>query len=812
VAFERLTAAFDEQRVRVPDHPGAHEPELVLVLEVAGELNEFVNAMRRVPGLEFLAEQLEDEVEPDDFVAVDRKGRVHPYARQVFLVASDAAAWREMLSLWERFKRGEEFPRGFAQFRHLFERLRELRMWSDRDRLELAGAAEVWLRELQGAGEELVHFEAELWWRSDPERRAASLVSLGEDIEAVGGAIAGAFELPEIAYQGVLATAPASLLVESARARDVRWLRTMGVRLFHAAGQFAAPRPEDVEDSPAVERPAAQEPSTPPRLALFDGLPVERHELLVDRLVIDDPEGWSATVPVERRRHGTMMASLIVHGDLNAAHVPLAESIYVRPILRADAPEWVQDVREELPRDRLPVDLIHAAVTRLFEADQVAPDVRAIVLAVADASQPFNRFVSPLARLLDWLSFRYGIVFLVAAGNHLDEFELPADLALDGPREDVEHEFLLSLVRTAAHRRPLAPAEAVNAITIGSSHSDESGIPADGTRIEPLVTPGVASVIGSVGPGHRRSVKPELLMPGGRQLVVVDPIVNGRRRARPVVTTRSPGLRGAAPGAGALALRATCHGCGTSGATALAGREMVKLLGEIEHLRGIYTDPLGDPSLDAVLAKAALVHRATWGPARHAVEAALDEVGVGGQRDRVARLLGYGQAQPDGALRCDSNQATVFAVGRIAKDHAHAYSFPLPPSLAAVTAERRVTLTLAWLTPINPSHRAYRRAALALEPRGDERAVFGQGTEITQRAGRRGTLQHEVLEGTRAVPYAPGASVELVVSCRADAGALDDEVPYAVLVTVEVPLTLGLPIYEEIRQALRVPVRVQPTG
>ena len=102
-----------------------------------------------MPGLEFLAEQIEEEVEPDEFVAIDYKGKEHGYRRQVFLIASDRSAWKEMLRLWARYKRGDAFPRGFAQFRHLFERLRDLRQWEDRDRLEVAGAAEVWERELR---------------------------------------------------------------------------------------------------------------------------------------------------------------------------------------------------------------------------------------------------------------------------------------------------------------------------------------------------------------------------------------------------------------------------------------------------------------------------------------------------------------------------------------------------------------------------------------------------------------------------------------------------------------------------------------
>jgi hypothetical protein len=77
-------------------------------------------------------------------------------------------------------------------------------------------------------------------------------------------------------------------------------------------------------------------------------------------------------------------------------------------------------------------------------------------------------------------------------------------------------------------------------------------------------------------------------------------------------------------------------------------------------------------------------------------------------------------------------------------------------------------------------------------------------------AGRRGTVQHDVLEGTRAVPFGDGDAIELVVSCRADAGELYTDVPYAVLVTLEVPSGIGLPVYQEVRARLRAPVRVRP--
>lgn len=808
--FDRLTRAFNAQRVGAQDDPDAHEPDLVLVLEIAGELDDFVRALRQVSGLEFLAEQVEDEVEPDDFAVVDSRGRERRYPRQIFLVASDRSAWQEMLRLWGLFKRGDPFPHGYAKFRHLFEQLRGLRQWEDRDRLELAGATEVWERELRDVGDELVHFEGELWWRSNPAQRAANVAELRGEVERSGGEVVATFEHEGIAYHGVLATAPASLLVEAAQRREVRWLRTAGVRLFHPSGQFAAPAPDEVEEGAPAERELLAPPTGEPRLALFDGLPVERHELLAGRLIVDDPEGWAATVPVNTRRHGTAMTSLIVHGDLNAGEEPISEPVYLRPILRSDAPDWVTGAGEELPRDRLPVDLIHGAVVRLFDGERVASGVRIIVLAVGDAAQRFDGFVSPLARLVDWLSSRYGVVFLVSGGNHPHELELGDDFDPAWPADEVQHEFVMAMLRSAAQRRLLSPAEAVNAVTVGASHSDQSGSVPDGTRTDPLFEPAIAAVIGPVGPGLRRAVKPEVLFPGGRQLVRVEQPQNGRRVAVPVETTLPPGLRAASPGTGASALRATSHGCGTSGATALAGREMLKLIQEIDGLREQFGDRLQDQRLDVVLAKAALAHRATWGAAGTIVNAAFDDLGVAGRRDRVAHLLGYGLSDPADALRCDPHQATVFATGWIAAGAAHAYTFPLPPSLTGSTADRRVSLTVAWLTPINPAHRAYRRAAVTFEAQGDALDLFGRRTEATMAAARRGTLQHEVLVGDRAVPYDAGASLALVVSCRADAGVLDGEVPYAVLATVEVPEDVGISLYEEIRAALRV--RIQPAA
>ncbi len=815
-AFQRLTNALNEERLRVAGDDDAADPELILVMEIGGDLQDFITAIRRVPGLEFLADQAEDKLEPDDdFAVIDNRGRRRPYDRQLFVVASDHQAWEQILSLWTRFQAGQPFARGLTPFRNLFSRLHTLRAWDDSDRLTRSGAASTWLEQLGQLGDELVPFEAELWYRADESKRAAAVAEIRRGVETLGGAVSKEFALPQISYHGVLGTAPASRLFDAAERREVDWIQTKGVRLFHAIGQFAAPPLQ--EDHGEESRDLSERGSTDstsdrePRIALLDGLPVENHLLLRDRLVVDDPDGWATITPVEGREHGTAMASLILHGDLGGTGSPSSERVYLRPIIRRQAPAWVHDPQELIPIEELPVDLVHRAVRRMVGGGEpVAPDVKVVVLAVCDAAQMYSRFASPMARLLDWLAQEYGLLFLVSAGNQLRPLNVPEDTNIHD-RAELQHEVLTTLLRTRGERRVLSPAESINAVTVGAAHSDASDqMPADG-RVEPIDSVDALSAISSIGSGHLRSVKPDLLAAGGRQLARPEPPSDGSVPLTFQPSRRAPGLLAAAPSTTGD-LERTAFACGTSGSTGLAARGAAELLGELDNLRNSWGDAPAGSDFDAVLIKALLAHTASWRTARGPIEEVLRELRIGAPRDALAALLGYGRADPFDALECDSHSITAIRAAGLSSGRTHTYRLPLPPSLSGSTVKRRLTLTLGWLSPINPRHSRYRRARLRLFPPAGDDEVFGKRHEAHWTTTRRGTLQHEVLEGARAIPYAQNSAVELQIECKSDAGELFAPVPYALVTTVEVAAESDLPIYEEIRAALRAPVPVQASS
>jgi hypothetical protein len=76
---------------------------------------------------------------------------------------------------------------------------------------------------------------------------------------------------------------------------------------------------------------------------------------------------------------------------------------------------------------------------------------------------------------------------------------------------------------------------------------------------------------------------------------------------------------------------------------------------------------------------------------------------------------------------------------------------------------------------------------------------------------QRGTVQHEVLESEKAVDFQEEDAIAIKVNCRADAGDILEPVRYALAVTLEVAEGINIPIYQEVKDRLRVRVATRGT-
>lgn len=797
--------------------PASIAPERAIVFEVAGSLEDFYRQAVAL-GLEYLGDFEDDFAPTEDFYDRDDRGKA--INGRIYLAMPDVRALQELLSLWRRYTQGQRMPHGRGGWRELFSQLVDVRPWGHEDRIP-PGTVEYWRQELARNPDRPVRFEVELWYYEQAERREAAFRRLEGQVGELGGQVIHHSVIQEIRYDAVLIDVPPAQIQALIDHPDITLARVNDVMFLRPQSIARAPAKEEQRGADSTQPVGAVELSAQePIVALLDGMPIQNHVRLAGRLSIDDPDDLDAAYPVARRQHGTEMASLIVHGDLNNPDGPLPRPILVRPVMRPN-----DNGDERTPADRLLVDLIYTAVRRIKEQDgeqaAVAPTVVMINFSLGDSNRPFARSLSPLARLLDYLAYRYRILFLVSAGNVRDSLTVPQYQTFtefeDAAPEAREEAVLNALNAAKSQRTIFSPAEAINVLTVGASHSGSAfngTLPAN--AVNPFTATELPNVVSAMGLGYRKVVKPEILLDGGRapvrfaaggQQLVVAPVTVGARFF---------GLKAASP----AALGGTRHEdftWGTSVATALATRAGHKIHDVLlDATNGSNHADLPQEYM-ALVIKALLVHGAKWGAKGELMDQIFQPQGQGShwaRRDDIARLLGYGVPDVARVLDCAENRATMVGYGAIAPDSALLYRIPLPPALDGVRAFRALTMTLAWFSPMNARHQGYRMAALDISSGAENKYWIAPERPVqpTDKATARGTVFHERRSGESAAVFLDDGQVLLRVSCRSAAGELTENIPYALAVSFEVGVEAGIQVYEEIRTRLTIPVQAAIVG
>lgn len=810
-----LEKSFEDQRLELQSSPEGIDPEQVIVLETVGRVDEFYKAVQKIPELDWLGEYDVDDIPPDaDFY--DTENKTKQLGGRVYLMMSNQTALRQMLNLWERFQRNPKMKfkkadYGLAKIKDVFLLLKDVRRWGVKDRLLESELLANWLEDLEHYSSQMVDVEVELWYRRSERDRIAAERAVTSQVERLQGRVITAIAIPEISYHSVLVEMPRGSVDELIGNPNVELVKNDAVMLFRPTGQMASKRQPAVEELASLAvNPAPSPPLGPPIVAVLDGCPLLNHYVLADRITFDDPDDFATNYPPPARSHGTAMCSLVVRGDLSTSANYLASPIYARPIMQSRQDHnnhWV----EEVPQRLLLVDLILRAVRRMFESDAgqpaVAPTVKVINLSIGDPYRPFDHFLSPLARLLDWLSQKYQVLFVVSAGNHSRDFDpgmTPAAFrAL--PPNDKERHALQALFSDSRNRRLLSPAESVNAITVGATHIDNS-VATPAVRLEELFSSKFGSPISAFGSGFRRAIKPDVVRPGGRARYTES--LRG-----PFFTYASnyspPGIQVAAPSPNPGDLNRTVFTEGTSNSAALLSHDLGICY---ENLVQIVADNNLEGTLDqygSVMLKAMAVHCSDWegiGPAiRDHIKTPANANGI---KRTVSRWIGYGDGEINRVMECTPQRATALGFGELLDGNAHVFRFPLPVELGPSTDFRTLRVTLAWFTPIAPTTQRYRRAYLWFNVTGNTFASTRQdadGNSVTS-----GTVQHEVFGGDKASVIDEDDFVQIKVSCKKDVGQDFGAVPYALAVTLEVAPGVNIPIYERVSQRIRQATPVQP--
>jgi hypothetical protein len=514
------------------------------------------------------------------------------------------------------------------------------------------------------------------------------------------------------------------------------------------------------------------------------------------------------------------MASLILRGDVKADGEPVPDARLVSIPLLIDTERGATS-----PDDRLFADLVHIAFLRAYGGDEpLAPNAFVVNFSIGVVGQSFAGRIGSLARLLDWWAERAGVLIMVSAGNANDPIYVTGTTSFDF--EALAPEAKINSVEACLgefqHERTiLAPAEAMNVLTVGAVSCDLSE-PAFDPPVGEIVLSddghGMVAVASRNGLGPFRSIKPDVVGIGGQHNLRC--LSFGDDVQLRLATTNRTGLNVASSNDGIVGLK---RDRGTSCANALATRAALKTAAALTANDGPYQGiELSRQDL-ALLTKSLLVHSATWPDA--AQEQFRKARANGGHhsvnKESVARFYGHGLFNVERMCEAPVSGATLVGLGTLRKDQATIFEMPLPASLSGLKLGRSMVVTLAWFSPTDPVRARYRLAALEAVAADGDMTFDGpqDGTwhlrlkadQFDANQIKRGTVwSKRLVNEIKTTPTIGNEAIlPIRVQCRDSSGgglSPDEDIRFAIAVSLETEIVDGLDIHQEIRDRLQVSV------
>jgi len=818
--FDRLDVALrsNDPLVALRQDPAGIAPERALVFVTAGSVSDFARVARNA-GLEVFSEEELEAIEdyPEGFQPAGDSTRL---ARTLYATIPTVESFQQMLSMWKVHQRGERAPHGASPWWNVFDLLLELRPWGPQDRLGDNARDIIEDRLAFRPDDDLISIEFEVWPTASTAKRVIWREELEQRVAAREGSILDRSSISEdgFIYEALLVELPCFAVREMlANPADLNGLATLeGVQFIlpQTIGQALPDGPDAVGEDRVVQ--GAFDPNAPIRVALLDGTPVAAHRALDGGVVIEDMHDLVRLSPVAQRYHATAMASLILRGDLQADGAPLTDTRLISVPVLID-----QQNGAETARDRLFVDVVHTTLMWLIGANEpTAPDVFVVNFSIGVRDSHFSGRISALARLIDWWAAKEGLLFVISAGN-VGHLALPetTTIAVENAAVAARRAKARDAMRDSIFSRTLlAPAESLNALTVGALSLDLANhVPPQQAGILKLEGAGefVPQMTSALGLGSRRSIKPDLLEAGGCLEVRALPQGTGVS-LRGVGRSNRTGLIAASP----LGAIGTQKSRGTSPAAALVTRSLLRAAEALTGEDGPYQGLELTRRQNALLTRVLAINAARW--PQDALDFYNEERARLGNnqharaKEEVCRHFGHGNL--DNALMWESPETgvTMVGLGLIRKDRAQVFRIPVPPSLSGERLPRSMRVTLAWFSPVNPARAQYRLATLeaaafnVADDEDDDRWGFDMTPDgLDANIIKRGSVWSKRLKNrTQRIPeFGEDADIPIRVQCRdASGGGLsqDEDIMFAIAVTLQVEAEIQFDIHQEVKQALLV--------
>ena len=832
---ERIEEMFSKvEKAFIVSSPDFETIEKVLVLETIGRVDDFYKVAREIEGLEWLAERDEEELKadedfykkieislhffkdnlPEEFISptesreiqetfkkqgfidknnflnndkdlktlelenfpklkdkiincIERKKKEDPLKGRLYLVMSNQQALEELRREFEKWKNDSKITQGLGKLKDIFKQLKEIRFWNVEDRIRDTGIVEEWKEYIEitsGSATKKI-FEIELWFRENKKIEIESKVK--KLIEVNNGRILKSSFIEDIGFHCLKGEMDVDNIKKFLEKNYEGIFSCDDVKIFRPTGQngIIISSDDNVEEDSVSPNGVLPDEKLPSIVALLDGYPFSQHSLLKNYINVNDENNFLEGYQSGKFKHSTAMASLICHNDLTLnSRKSITRKIIVVPIMKP------RNDKEEIPQDEFLEDLIHKAVKNLFSEEQ--SNIKIINLSIGDPNKLFFHSLSSTGKLLDWLSFKYNVLFCVSAGNIIRKLD-PSKNAIG---------IMNKKKKEQRHYRLLSPSESINCLTIGALHkdsSDTSNLP--DYLIDPLPNYNdLPSPISPLGFGFRNSIKPDILFSGGKTLY--------DNSGKLTSNQKSIGIKHATNTSSEGEINSYTHTFGTSNANALVVHHLAHLYEMLQEIQRANQKTIPEDNI-AVILKALAVHKASHNErAKSLIQQLAD-----GKRDKkreIIKFLSYGEPNFDEVMLCTKKRATLIGFSKLKKDMKDVFSFPYPDNLNNMN--KKLTITLAYFSPINIKNRKYRVANLTFKN------DFLKRTAYDWQQVKNGTLQHEIFEGRNNIDE----KIKIEVECREDGGVLEEEIPYALIASLEI--REDIEIYTKIKERLKV--------
>ncbi len=422
----------------------------------------------------------------------------------------------------------------------------------------------------------------------------------------------------------------------------------------------------DVNDIPAPSAPDAAAPV----IAVLDSGLTPGHPFLGQ--AVGDAQGYvvgdTSSNDTSPHWHGTFVGGIALYGDVEAG---VRQRQFV-PQLRLFSGKVFKD------DDQDQTEFVEKAVERAVRDLKEQYGCRVFNLSYGDRNKVYDdRHLRGLAYTLDRLTRELGVLFVVPTGNlYLDE---------------VQANYPDYLFHDSA--RVLDPATALNVLTVGGLAQHEASRDAQRypDRIEEriIARSGQPSPLTRTGPSVNGAIKPDLVEHGGN--VAINRGTNRARHQGLGVLSFHGGF--GQPGGGAFR-----EDVGTSYAAPVVAHKAARLLQDL-------------PDATPNLLRAMLGAHAYWPAATKTLLTVADKTQT---KDRITRLVGYGQVNDAALYRSLDDAVTLLAEEQIVNNQHHIFELPTSENFwQGSRRTREVSVALAYSPEVRTTRLDYRKSKLS---------------------------------------------------------------------------------------------------